>query len=126
MENLDKAILKLNKDTRKGDIKWRVAEMNWMYPAGCFKAGPLYVAKYEDRVLVLTKFNTKYFVDEDRFEWIDRHSLDLADSSGFSIFSFPNHRLISDLYDSVQIQHSDISGFLKSLLKDDEDLGDGI
>jgi hypothetical protein len=50
--------------------------------------------------------------------------VEFIDSKGNSLWTFPNDRAISGLYKAVQFKTSNIEGFMKDFLKDEDDKND--
>ncbi len=117
-----KAIAKINRETKDGKIIWEIDR----------RASPslrgdevlldnVYVGKITDRMFRLYRYQTKYFVDEDIFHWVDRYRLEIIDVRGNSLWELFDNQAVADLYNTVQFKTADVEGFYKDFLADEDD-----
>jgi hypothetical protein len=80
----------------------------------------VYTSKVLDRNLRLYKYKTKYFHDEDAFDWTEGYRLEFIDRWGNSEWTFPEDRATYDLYETVRYKTSKIDDFMNKYLDDEE------
>ncbi len=123
MATHDKRIItKLNRETKEGIVKWDTIRNKPSSLSGSeVLVDNVYVCKILDKRLRLYKYQSKYFLDEDRFEWNDGYRLEFMDSYGNSEWAFSEDRAIYDLYQSVRFKASDIEKFMGDYLANEEE-----
>jgi hypothetical protein len=115
-----KIITKLNRETKEGTIKWDIIRNKPSSLSGSeVLIDNVYICKVLNKKLRLYKYQSKYFVDEERFEWTDSHRLEFMDGYGNSEWTFPADRGIYELYESVRFKASDIEQFIGDYLADE-------
>ena len=116
-----KIIIKLNRDTKEGTIKWSV---NRNKPSSLSGSDILYDNVYTCKVLDknfrLFKYQSKYYYDEGLYEWTDNFRLEFIDGWDNSEWAFPGDTAIYDLYETVRFKTSNIEGFIDKFLTDDD------
>jgi hypothetical protein len=115
-------VSKIIKETLEGKIKWETARTN---PTSISLSERLidfpYKTVIDEKIFRLFKYESKYFIDEERFEWTTGYRLEMIqDSSEKSLYTFPETRNLSDLYDEIRRQIAGIDDFLNNYLKGDE------
>ena len=117
-----KVIVKVNRETKEDKISWDIASLK---PSSLSNSEVLRGYVYESKVLnqdvILYRFQSKHYTDEDEFHWIDGYRMDFVDMRNISTWTFPDNSAIEDLYDTVQFKQANVGSFLEEYLDDEED-----
>jgi len=112
------AIWKLLTLTQKRQLKWRNN-----YPQGPLPGHSLgrvdvfYEADYKGKTLRL--FESKFPVERgifSRVDWESEAVLQLVDSSGLSVWTFPHYEVTEHLLNAVRYQATEVGDFIQELL----------
>lgn len=112
------AIWKLLSLTQKRQLKWRNN-----YPQGPLPGHSLgrvdvvYETEYKEKTLRL--FESKFPVERGIFSGVDWESeavLQLVDSSGLSVWTFPHYEVTEHLLNAVRYQVTEVGDFIQELL----------
>jgi len=128
------AVNKLNKLTLEGKLTWSITHSHNLTNSPPDRlAGHVYETKYpKDHSLRLYKRRIKVEVAknpfsgfgnllrEPEFIWSDQVFLEMVDSSGVTLWMFPQLSALKDLYASVSYQVADVKNFLEGILETDE------
>ena len=119
--NTDKIIIKLNRDTKEGKIKWTVNREKPSSLSGSeILSDNVYTCKVLDKIFRLFKYQAKYYFEEGLYEWDDDYRLEFVDFWGKSEWTFPKDRAIYDLYETVRFKTSNVEEFIDKFLTEDE------
>lgn len=116
-----KIITKLNRETKEGKLKWETIRNKPSSLSGSeVLIDNVYVCQVLEKKLRLYKYQSKYFIDEERYEWTDSYRLEFMDVYGNSEWTFPEDRGIYELYESVRFKASNIEKFMGDYLTDED------
>lgn len=119
--NTRKIIIKLNRDTKEDKIKWTVNREKPSSLSGSeILSDNVYVCKVLDKNFRLFRYQSKYYHDEDAYEWTDSYRLEFFDTWGNAEWAFPDDRAIYDLYETVRFKTSNIEGFMDKFLTEED------
>jgi hypothetical protein len=121
--NLVKAIAKINKLTKSGEITWVIARNTGLMqlPGNNSIFGLVYESKYQGQNLRLFKYNYRVYTDEDEYTLLTSTKLLFVESNGQTLWDVPMGRGLEDLYDSVQFKTANAEDFFEKLLSEDEE-----
>lgn len=123
-DNKNKAILviqKILRETKENKITWS----SKMFRPSQFKGlgaseeiiGNVYETEIANKDLRLYKYKSKYFVDEERTEWIDYIRLEFFETFDYATeWVFPYTNSLDDLYDAVMAQTANVDDFFNNYL----------
>ena len=115
-----KVILKLNRDTKEDKVIWEVSHGSPSSLGGVEKLlDNSYITKIGNRKIRLYKYEGKYYIDEDQFDWIEYYRLEFVDFYDKSEWEFPRDRALEDLYDTVRYKTSKVEDFFKDYLTEE-------
>jgi len=118
------AIAKLTEMTQRNNLKWRSGEVpEYFKDSEYVKLEIIYLTKYKDKILrIYEKREKEYFFDtmqeDTKYSWGTQIVLDFADSSGASLWIFPEVQGLRGLLVSVRHQVAKVKDFLEDLLKE--------
>jgi hypothetical protein len=116
-----KVVTKLNRETKEGKIKWEVNRSKPSSLSGTeILVENVYTAQVLNKKFRLYKYQSKYFRDEESYEWTESFRLEFIDDWGNSEWTFPDDRSVYDLYSSVRYKTSNIEKFVDDFLTDEE------
>lgn len=122
MDKEQRLVAKIIRETQENKIKWETARQ----PSSL--SGTERLIDYPFRTVInnkvfrIYKYESKYWVDEDRFEWTSNYRLEIADAySDKSIYAFPEFNSLSDLYTEASRQAAGIDSFLDDYLSDSKE-----
>jgi hypothetical protein len=118
-------IVKLNRLTSLGQIKWEVMDAPRTILRGTDDHIPLFMfTAYKGQRFGLYQHRYQsYDGDHDRFYWTERLVLAILDSEGRALWETPGHSsALFDLFETVRKKVSNIEGVLDDLLSDDDEL----
>ncbi len=107
-----KIIVKINRDTKEGKIKWETISLTPSSLIGNEKLlGNVYTTKVLDKKIRLYKYQAKHYFDEEAYEWNEFYRLEFIDERGSTEYTIPSDSSILDLYETVMYKSSNIEGF---------------
>lgn len=116
-EKVTQLVLKLMKMTSNNELSWQSNTVHSTdLPSGEVILDKVYISVLERGRFRIYRYKYKYWVDEDRYEWTQKVRLELIDGSGNSEYEFEYDNSMSDLYDIVREQASNVSGILDEIL----------
>lgn len=116
-DKLSQFILKLIKLTKIGEVAWSSSNpTDDELPSGEFILDKVYETNFNDRDLRLYRYKYKYYKDEYDIEWLQRIRLELLDDKGNVDYEFEYMNSMSDLYDIVREQTSNVIDFIDDVL----------
>lgn len=103
-ENWRSAITKLLQMTSGNQIKWEVGNLfigdSWTH------VDQSLMAKSNNKIYVISKTRSKYFLDEEEFVWEGGFNFSIFESDGYGeykkIATSPSLNSLSDLYDAAE------------------------
>ena len=115
-------VSKFNRETKEGKLIWQISPIQ---PA-LLKNGEnvidlIYYTEVGDKTLRIYKYSTKYYYEEDAFEWTTSIRLEFVDRNWRSEWAFPEIAILSDLYETVRYKTTNLEGFIDKYLGDDEE-----
>jgi hypothetical protein len=116
IDKTSKAITKILRQTQSKEIIWQIGPKDVQLGAEEYVIGNVYTCSVLDKGLILFKYKLKYWTDYDEFNWVDRLKLQFVDLFGNPEWEFPNSNAISDLYEAVLYQISNVDTFLDTWL----------
>jgi len=118
-------ITKLNRDTKEGKLNWQISRVQPVLSIPEVVLDNIYYTKVEQKLLRLYKYSTKYYFDEDSFEWTTGFRLEFVDNYWKSEWAFPEIAMLADLYETVRYKTSGIEDFLDKYLEGEEEQNQG-
>jgi hypothetical protein len=116
-------VSKLTKETQEGKIKWEIIGSP---PTSLSQSERLidypYKATVREKVFRIFKYESKYFIDDERYEWTQGVRLEmLHHNSDRSSYTFPEVVNLRGLYDEIRRQVAGIDNFLDNYLAGEND-----
>ncbi len=117
-----KIIVKLNRDTNEEKIYWEINRSIPLLSAHERLIDNVYTVKISDKNLRLFKYDYRYYLDEDTYDWVRTCRLEFIDIHGNSEWTFPNdlRNAIEDLYETVRFKTAKVDNFLNDYLSESE------
>ena len=116
-DKLSQFIIKLIKLTKIGEIKWSSSSpSNDELPNDEYILDKIYETTFNERDLRLYRYKYKYYKDEYDIEWLQKIRLELLDYKGAVDYEFEYMNSMSDLYDIVREQTSEVLDFIDDVL----------
>ena len=115
----ERFVLKLIQDTKKKVIEWTDEPNNKLVlPSNERAISKVYKTKIDDKDFRIYEYQTKYFKDEDDWDWVERIRLEVFDTDGASLFDFEYDYSLSKLFSAVRRANTDIDNFMKGFLNE--------
>jgi len=115
----ERFVLKLIQDTKKKDIIWKDEPNNKLVlPSNERPISKVYNAIIDDKNFRIYEYQTKFYKDEDDWDWVERIRLELFDSDGASLFEFEYDYSLYKLFNAVRKANTDIDNLMKGFLNE--------
>jgi hypothetical protein len=115
-----KVIIKLNRDTKEGKIKWEVSHHVPSSVGGTERLiDNVYITSVSKKKMRLYKLESKFYYDEGLSEWSESYRLEFIDFNNKTEWEFPKDSSILDLYDTVRYKTSNVEDFFKDFLTEE-------
>jgi hypothetical protein len=121
-----KLVSKLNRETKEGQLIWQISRIQPSLNNGENVIDLIYYTEVNNKTLRLYKYSTKYYMDEDTFEWTTSIRLEFVDRNWKSQYAFPEIAILSDLYETVRYKTSGLDDFLENYLDGEEEEEDDL
>jgi hypothetical protein len=116
-EKVTQLVLKLLKMTSNNEINWNSYSVsNPDLPNGETILDKIYSTILGQGKFRVYRYKYKFWIDEEKFEWIQRIRLELIDSSGNTEFEFEYENSMNDLYEVIREQTSNVSNIIDDIL----------
>ena len=119
-ENI-KVIIKLNRDTASGKVKWSAASSSVItLPHDGQVIGKVYRTPFKGKYFQIFRYRYKnYSPDFDEFYYTSTVKLEIADLSGEQEWEFPPDNSLNDLYETVRLKSGNVDNVLASFLDEE-------
>lgn len=115
----ERFVLKLIQDTKKKEIEWTDEPNNKLVlPSNERAISKVYKTKIGDKNFRIYEYQTKYYKDEDDWDWVERIRLEIFDTDGASLFDFEYDYSFYKLFNAVRKANTDIDNFMKGFLNE--------
>lgn len=113
----ERFISKLIKDTINGQVKWTDQQNKSLaLPSNERAISKLYTAEVTDRKFRVYEYQTKYYRDEDEWDWVERIRFELIDNNGDTLFDFEYDYSLYKLFNAIRQSNSGINDLMKQFL----------
>ncbi len=113
----ERFVSKLVQDTKKGELEW-IGKPNStiISPSNDRVISKVYTAKISEKKLRIYEFQTKYYRDEEDWEWVKRVRLELVDNEEATLFEFGYDYSLYKLFNAVRKLNSGVNDLMKGFL----------
>ncbi len=112
-------ILKLIKDTKKGEINWESTSNSSLsnLPSTEKPVSKVYTSVISKKTLRIYEFQVKSYTDEDEWDWIQRVRLEIIDENSDTIYEYNYDYSLYKLFKAVREMNSGVDDFMKDFLE---------
>lgn len=115
----ERFVSKLIQGTIKKEIEWKdVSNVNLDLPSNEKAISKVYITKIGDKNFRIYEYQTKYYKDEDDWDWVERVRLELYDNEGASLFEFVYDFSLYKLFNAIRKANTNIDDFMKDFLNE--------
>lgn len=108
---------KLIELTENGKLKWE----DWSDKIKRRDSlSPLFVVKHKKWLILVYKYQWKYFHDEENYEWTESVRIELIQANGMNTWTIPMDGSAKLLLDMIQYKQADVDDLLGDLLGSEE------